>query len=284
MKKISLHVVNSFSIGSTGGNPAGVVPGADKLTREQKQSVARQAGLSETAFVSNSDIADFKLEFFTPNKQIPHCGHATVATFWHLKSVGLINGDVSSKETIDGTRKIFFKGNEPYMEQPAATFTSVMDPWPVHKSLGAETGLIKIDSVVVGSSGNAFVLVRLNELSDLSRVIPDFDLITRISTQYNAIGYYVYAVSAGKSIIQTRMFAPLYGIHEESATGMAAGPLSCLLYRELKQNIFSINQGKYMANPSESKLNVVISATGDIIHNVQVGGSAYIGQTSEITI
>ncbi|WP_245823732.1 PhzF family phenazine biosynthesis protein [Photobacterium proteolyticum] len=38
-------------------------------------------GLSETAFVSQSDVADFKLAFFTPNRRIAHCGHATIATF-----------------------------------------------------------------------------------------------------------------------------------------------------------------------------------------------------------
>ena len=63
---------------------------ADRLTSQQKQEIATKVGLSETAFVSPSSVAEFKLDFFTPVKQIPHCGHATIGTFTYLKKNGMI--------------------------------------------------------------------------------------------------------------------------------------------------------------------------------------------------
>ncbi len=83
--RIEAHTVLSFIDGDTGGNPAGVVVDADALTGTQKLAVAQAMGLSETAFVSRSASATFKLEFFTPTRQIAHCGHATVATFSLLR-------------------------------------------------------------------------------------------------------------------------------------------------------------------------------------------------------
>nr|WP_054536353.1 PhzF family phenazine biosynthesis protein [Herpetosiphon geysericola] len=74
-------IVNALIDGARGGNPAGVVFQADGLTIEQKLAVVQQVGLSETAFVSASNVATIKLEFFTPTRQIAHCGHATIATF-----------------------------------------------------------------------------------------------------------------------------------------------------------------------------------------------------------
>ena len=81
MAEVKVAILNAFVDSGKGGNPAGVVLDADCLTDSQKLDIAQKIGLSETAFVSNSHTADFKLDFFTPQKQIAHCGHATIATF-----------------------------------------------------------------------------------------------------------------------------------------------------------------------------------------------------------
>ena len=88
--KIEAHIINAFIDGNIGGNPAGVVLNADGLSSSQKLEIAAIIGLSETAFVSSSKVADFKLDFFTPTKQIAHCGHATIAIFIYLRELGLI--------------------------------------------------------------------------------------------------------------------------------------------------------------------------------------------------
>jgi PhzF family phenazine biosynthesis protein len=88
--KIEAHIINAFVDGNLGGNPAGVVLNADVLSGSQKLEIASKIGLSETAFVSPSKVADFKLDFFAPTKQIAHCGHATIATFIYLRELGLI--------------------------------------------------------------------------------------------------------------------------------------------------------------------------------------------------
>lgn len=72
--EIQVHVINAFDHQGAGGNPAGVVQDADRLSAAQRQLIAAGAGLSETAFVSRASAADFRLEFFTPTRQIAHCG------------------------------------------------------------------------------------------------------------------------------------------------------------------------------------------------------------------
>ena len=96
--KVVVQVINAFTDNGTGGNPAGVVFQAERFSQSQKQLIAANAGFSETAFVSPSQTADFKLDFFTPTRQIPHCGHATIATFGYLRQTGQITRDSSSKE------------------------------------------------------------------------------------------------------------------------------------------------------------------------------------------
>ena len=116
---VTVQIVSAFIDGDEGGNPAGVVLGADKLSSNQKLAVADKVGFSETAFVSASETATLKLEFFTPTRQIAHCGHATIATFSLLCQLGELGEGWHSKETIDGNRDILIDSDLAFMEQRA---------------------------------------------------------------------------------------------------------------------------------------------------------------------
>ena len=44
-------------------------------------AIAKQLGYAETAFISESEIADYKIEYFTPKEEVDLCGHATIGSF-----------------------------------------------------------------------------------------------------------------------------------------------------------------------------------------------------------
>ena len=64
------------------GNPVAVVLGADGLSAEQMQLVARWTNLSETAFVlaPRASGADYQVRIFTPARELPFAGHPTLGT------------------------------------------------------------------------------------------------------------------------------------------------------------------------------------------------------------
>ena len=85
---VHVYVMSAFSKENKGGNKAGVVLNREDLTVRQKMAIAKELGYSETAFVTHSDVADYKIEYFTPTDEVPLCGHATIATFsllFHLQ-------------------------------------------------------------------------------------------------------------------------------------------------------------------------------------------------------
>jgi len=281
---IDVRVIHAFADNNAGGNPAGVVLDADRLTSDQKQEVARRAGLSETAFVSSSKLADFKLDFFTPNRQIPHCGHATVATFSYLKQLGKIKGDRSSKETIDGIRQIYFEGDLAFMEQGAPTFTALTDEDRVNTLKGLRIGendLLSGYEPFIVNTGNNFLIVSVEDEGRLKNMRPDLELIEKVSAKYNLIAFYVYALgSDSDAVATTRMFGPYYGIPEEPATGMAAGPLACYLNRfgNIKNDELVITQGRFMIPPSPSRIVVRLDKENGAIKKLFAGGRAYVKQ------
>ncbi len=67
---VTVFHVDSFCVDGAGGNPAGVVLHADELSHDQKRAISAKVGFSETAFVEQSSVADFKVSFFTPWKKL----------------------------------------------------------------------------------------------------------------------------------------------------------------------------------------------------------------------
>lgn len=79
--KITAYKINAFAKTNEGGNPAGIVLNADVLSENDMKKIAGILGLSETAFVIKSDVADYRVRFFTPSEEVDLCGHATIGTF-----------------------------------------------------------------------------------------------------------------------------------------------------------------------------------------------------------
>jgi len=71
----------AFTSDPAGGNPAGVVLDATRLDAAAMQRIAREVGYSETAFVTAApEPRRITLRYFSPEAEVPFCGHATLAT------------------------------------------------------------------------------------------------------------------------------------------------------------------------------------------------------------
>lgn len=291
--QIEVQIVNAFIDGDVGGNPAGVVLQADGLSGAQKLAVAQQVGLSETAFVSKSDVATIKLEFFTPTRQIAHCGHATIATFSLLRQLGLVPTGQLAKETIDGLREIIVADDQAFMQQLAPRYQpfALTDPIAQQalQSLNISSNDLLNGTVpTLVNTGNSFLIIGLANEQTLAELQPDFGQIQQISEQLDLIGYYVFTPTtkqAGRSAC-TRMFAPRYGIREEAGTGMAAGPLACYLYDQLglQQTSFLIEQGWLMQPASPSVIEVQLSLVDGAIQSLLAGGRVKVMQTLQVEL
>lgn len=280
---IDVQIVNAFMDGATGGNPAGVVVDANALTAAQKLKVAQHAGLSETAFVSASDVATIKLEFFTPTRQIAHCGHATIATFSLLRQLGIVDEGHLSKETIDGNRDIRVDGEMAFMEQRAPKYTRIDTDSELGGRVVASLGLTQtqllrgVDPFVV-NTGNGFLLIPLADERSVAELRPHLGLVESLSEELDLVGYYAFSTTTkvqGRHA-GSRMFAPRFGIPEEAGTGMAAGPLACFLYDylEVEDREMLIEQGWLMQPPSPSVIKVILELANGKISRLMAGGTA----------
>ena len=284
-----LYLVKAFTEQPNGGNTAGVVLFADRLSRERRQKIAAMLGLSETAFVSASEVGDVRVEFYTPLKQIPHCGHATVAAFSLLWQKGLLLNGSAVKESIEGPRQISFEEGKVYQAQLPPQYTPIekagINPILIATALGLPEGFVFPSVPVIASTGIPFLLVPIPDERTLHRLQPDQDLIRAVSDKAGLVGFYTFTTASELADASARMFAPSYGIPEESATGMAAGPLACHLHDHLQQNkaSFLIHQGYLMRHPSPSQIEVVLQLDDEgHIMGLRAGGRGLVIRKMEL--
>jgi PhzF family phenazine biosynthesis protein len=83
---------------------------ATSLSDDQMLAIANEMNLSETAFVLPSDKADFRIRWFTTEREVLFCGHATVAAM-HASKLGkkvLILSNISFSNILSKILLLFF--------------------------------------------------------------------------------------------------------------------------------------------------------------------------------
>lgn len=78
MNALEVQRIAAFSDGAQGGNPAGVWIGDVLPSEAEMQRVAHEIGYSETAFAAPLG-EDWRVRYFSPESEVPFCGHATIA-------------------------------------------------------------------------------------------------------------------------------------------------------------------------------------------------------------
>lgn len=282
-----IYTLNAFANIKAGGNPAAVMLDADNLNKKQMQEIARKIGFSETAFIEESKKASFKIDFFTPNKQVDICGHATIAAFTLLRDKKIISAGKYTQETLAGVLAINVEENAVFMQQNLPQYYNAPTVEEIAASLNIATGEInrQIPMQIV-STGLKDIMVPIKKLDTLLKLQPDFEQIKKISSTYDCIGMHVFSLETlYNSNAHCRNFAPLYEIYEEAATGTSNGALACYLYdNEIfpKKDFINLKfeQGEVLNRPAE--IFVKLEAENKCIKNVFVGGNAQMQKSISI--
>ena len=286
---ITAFLVNSFSANNTGGNPAGVVLNADKLTNAEKLTIAKEIGFSETAFVAQDHEVDFTVSFFTTTEEVDFCGHATLAVFATLFEQGFLNPGYYTQRTKAGLLGVTIAADgQITMEQALPKYLGNFAYDDLAGLLGldettlAKTGL-PIDVITTGLPD---IIVAVSN-GDLDKITIDEEALSEFCQKHNVIGVHAFELCEEQSELTAscRNFAPLVGIPEESATGSASGALACYLSKHVfvqQENHFKFEQGRAMGCSSHISASVYSDEQG--VYKVLVGGYANHLGTQDIVI
>ena len=274
---IEVTLVNSFTKNGKGGNPAGVVFNADKLSDAQKLKIAQAVGYSETAFVSSDDEADYEVSFFTTAGEVDFCGHATLATFSTMYQIGILTAGSYVQRTKAGMLSVIIESNgKVVMDQQLPRKLGCFSYQDISNVIGIESNILERTKlpIEVVSTGLPDVIIPVPN-GYLDEIRPDDDIIADFCKKHKVVGFHVFELCEPESkfTASCRNFAPLFGISEESATGTSNGALACYLTEHLSLGSdYVFEQGRAMN--CTSIITASVKSNDSTIINVKVGGFA----------
>ena len=206
-------IVDSFTNESFKGNPAGVCFPENALNEKQMLQVAMELGLSETAFVQpTTNAAVYTIRYFSPQKEIPLCGHATLAaakvlfsqtTAKDIHFITVENLDLMVQQQDDAIT----------MEFPVYDTVAAMAP----PAMLAALGLTAVVNTVF-SAKNKIIMLEIGDSSVLANLKPDFNALVKSYEGING----VLVTAPSKDVAydyQYRYFWPWAGTNEDPVTG-----------------------------------------------------------------
>lgn len=247
--------IAAFTDHGAGGNPAGVVIGDALPDAAQMQRIAAEVGFSETAFAAPQG-AGWKTRYYSPETEVPFCGHATIAL-----------GAALARANGAGRYRLFLADGEIEVEAGEqdgrwhATLRSLPTrneavPDPLIEEALTLFGYFKedLDTSLPPrrmNAGAGHLFMALNSRERLSTMRYDLEAGREFMRRHRFVTVaFVWREKEG--LFHARNAFASGGVPEDPATGAAAAALGGLLRDTgiLTQGEITILQGSDMGRPS----------------------------------
>jgi trans-2,3-dihydro-3-hydroxyanthranilate isomerase len=287
--QIPFITVDVFTDCKFGGNPLAVIPDGRGLTGAQMQAIAGEFNLAETTFVlpPQDPSHTAQVRIFTPRAELPFAGHPNIGTAYVLaveasragrvlaeplvfeEKAGLVRLDlIKDGASVIGARLV-----------PPQALTRGDDLDPEIVTAACSLNVNDVESAnhrpCIASCGIPLAFVEVKTRAVLASARPRAEVFTKHlpAERITGILLYVHDRSDGFDL-QVRMFAPLYGVPEDPATGSGnvalAGLLASLRPEPDLKLALRIAQGVDMGRPS--LLEVAAEKRGGKIVGLSIGG------------
>jgi len=248
------YVIDAFSSEPFTGNPAAVVLDAEGLDDKVMQSLAAEFNLSETTFIlpptsrgpDDGVALSVRFRWFTPTAEVDMCGHATIAGLQALLESGRVRHEDASKSTTVRieTRAGVLTGFIETLPGSGGRRMYWLDMIPPtltpHELTSARLGdVLRLpveafeDSLPLMRTQDRDVIVFVQDFVTLNAARPDSP---RLAELLDAQGLRGLSLATRNAVtpavnVQSRFFAPNYGVDEDPVTGSVHGPLAAYLVR-----------------------------------------------------
>jgi len=206
-------IVDAFTDAPFKGNPAGVCMVESPLGDQRMLEIAQELNLSETAFLQPlKNHGEYSIRYFSPKKEIPLCGHAT------LGSAKVIFSTL-------GLNEAHFLNIQNIQLSAQASNGKIVMEFPVYETVPADAPAALLAALGVRAVRNAayneethILLLELESPDEVAGLEPDFTALLRSHDSIN--GVLVTAASGPDGYdFHSRYFWPWSGSNEDPATG-----------------------------------------------------------------
>lgn len=245
MKSYPFKKLDAFATTHSAGNPAGYVllDSDDQMTEDQMQLMARQLKgfVNEVGYVWQTGARQFRLKYYSSEREVDFCGHATLAIFYDLFKH---NKDLRRFNTLEIVTNCGISEIENRLDAEDAVY--IMSPEPEEGTLvpGADRVAFSLQMshdaidtrfpIQVIHAGLWTLIVPVTTLQSVLAIEPDLEQLKTCCENWGIDIVLVFTpeVVDLASQFRTRVFAPTFGYLEDPATGSGNSALGYYLMRQ----------------------------------------------------
>ncbi len=242
MKVLDFRKVDAFASANSSGNPAAVIylDTIDELPDNEKLELAKELKgfVSEVGFVSRGTNVDFQLRYFSSEREVDFCGHATIAI---LNDLIANDDEMQTKKTLSiETRNDrlmvenrYSEEKSVYISAPAPRFSQkTIDSTEIACALNCPVDDINNKRPIqIVNGGLETLVIPMVGLEEILSVSPDLQRLNEFCVRIGVdiIILYSSKVATEGCSFRTRVFAPTFGYLEDPATGSGNAALGYYL-------------------------------------------------------
>ena len=229
MKEFKFKKIDAFAEKNSRGNPAGCIrlDSFADISEEEMQKIAKelQGFVSEVGFVSQVESDKYQLRFFSSEREVDFCGHATIAIMHDL----LRNKDsLNIKELLISTHRgellvlnripeedsVYIRAPEPVYLKNSISRDEVSEYLHV-KATDLD------ENIAIINAGLTTLLIPVKKLEILLNINPDIEQLKEVTLKkgLDIIEVFTSEVASENNDYRVRVFAPKFGYLEDPATG-----------------------------------------------------------------
>ena len=232
MKTLKFKKIDAFASTNSSGNPAAVVylDTLDELTEDEMLRLAKELKgfVSEVGFVCPGTDVDYQLRYFSSEREVDFCGHATIAI---LNDIIANDEEMQLKPVLSiatQTDRLMVENrykneNSVYISAPSPQFSvKKIEMSGIASALNCQVdALDTMLPVQIVNGGLETLVVPMAGLDAILSVKPDLPFLNEYCRQ---IGVDIIILHSSETVTQgssyrTRVFAPTFGYLEDPATG-----------------------------------------------------------------
>jgi PhzF family phenazine biosynthesis protein len=264
---VQLFIIDTFTSEKCSGNPTVVCLTTGSFENDIALSIARKYNVPVTAFIKypGTGATEIPIRYFTTIKEIPACGHATLAS---AKAISELYADTNPlfKTTEDIVIQVMVHDDIITMTYPKYELTAC----PVSESLLQS---LQIDNY--NSAGFCpeleTLFIELDNPALLKNIQPDYSKLVASSETIKEVVITSTSDDTDYDFL-LRSFCPWIGIDEDPVTGSVHSVLAGFW----KAKLGKVNLKAYQASQQGGEIFVTA-----LHQKVQIGGKAFIRSTEE---
>jgi len=232
MKEFKFKKIDAFATEKSDGNPAGYIL-LDKLSdisdSEMLQIAKEQKGfVNEVGYVAKVGESEFDLRYYSSEREVDFCGHATIAILYDLiktdeqlaniltLTINTNKGTLKVDNRIKDADSVFIMSPKPDIKD---TFINVDE---LVSKLGIDKTKINSDlPISVINAGLTTLIIPIKDLESILSISPELKVLKEYCFKQKVDIIEVFTSEVKEKIhdFRTRVFAPTFGYIEDPATG-----------------------------------------------------------------